>query len=794
MLSLHLFGGFQARLGEEPLSGRAAHRKRLALLAVLATAPTRTVSRDKLAALLWPDQDYERGRHQLATAVYDLRKAGGEELILASGDDLRLSPASIACDVWEFEEALSAGERERAVQRYAGPLLDGFFLLDAGELERWIESERDRLARRYAQALEELAAGSEARNDFAAAAQWWRLLAAQDPYSPRVALRLMQALARGGELAAAIQHASIHATLLREDLEAGPNPEILAFAERLRTGASSQRKTTVQTEETTPPVRREPEPTSADLSRNEGVPVVAAVNTVEDRSRRDTIPVGPSVRRRRGIWAAGALGIGVLLLSGILALLPVVGRASSSAEQVLVQTLAVLPLKNDTGDPAQEHFADAMTEALIAALARGSDLRVISRTSVMPYKSPGSRTLPEIARELSADLIVEGSVFRDGEQVRITVQLISASTDAHVWAETYEGSIEGIFALQDRVAQAVAEQIGVRLAVHAEKSRGSVPLPVNLGAYEAYLEARRSGGAKSLEALQRAIALDPEFTPAYATLADRLALAGFFGSLPPDSAFEGARRAAQQALARDAGSAEAHGALGIVLLHYDWNWAEAERHFRRALALNPSHAYLRHMFAHQLLAQGRTEESAQETARAAELDPFNAGMMACSGWHGLAAGQSKHAATESLRALRMQPDSFWPEMILGWAYEQEKRYPEAIAAFQDAVLHSGGASFALAAQAHAHAVAGEEQKARDILVELHQRSRTGYVSAYDIAAVYAGLRESDEALRWLERAYQERSSFLINVGWEPRFRGLHSDVRFQRLVRRVGVPIREEHG
>jgi tetratricopeptide (TPR) repeat protein len=430
-----------------------------------------------------------------------------------------------------------------------------------------------------------------------------------------------------------------------------------------------------------------------------------------------------------------------------------------------------------------------MTEALIAELARESGLRVISRTSVMPYKSPGNRGLPEIARELRADLIIEGSVFRAGDRVRITAQLIRASTDEHLWAETYEGDIADIIRLQSQVAEAVAGMVEVRHAVREQQARVGAPGPVRPAAYEAYLRGRRSSGTQSIEALQRAIALDPEFAPAYATLADRFALAGFFGSLPPDSAFGSARRAALQALARDGNSAEAHGALGIVLLHHDWNWAEAEKHFRRALELSPSSAYLRHMFAHQLLAQGRTGESSRESARAAELDPFNAGMIACAGWHGLADGQAKHAATESLRALRILPEFFWPEMILGWSFEQEGRYQEAIAVFRDAVSHSGGSSFALAAQAHAHAVAGEAEMAKAILVELHRRSRTGYVSAYDIAAVYAGLRENDEALRWLERAYQERSSFLINIGWEPRFRGLHSNAEFRGLARRVGIPI-----
>jgi TolB-like protein/Flp pilus assembly protein TadD len=492
--------------------------------------------------------------------------------------------------------------------------------------------------------------------------------------------------------------------------------------------------------------------------------------------------------QERWSWAASALA--VLLAASALSLLQ--RGQVATAEGHAAPTVAVLPLKNDTGDAGQDHFADAMTEALIAELARGGNLRVISRTSVMLYKQSGDRKLSEVARDLNAELIVSGSVFRAGDRVRITAQLIRASTDEHLWAESYEGSIQDIFALQSTVAQAVAARIGVRLTAAEMKPSGSTLRTVDAAAYEAYLKGRPSGISTGIKALEQAIALDAGFAPAYAALADKLVMAGFFGVLSPDSAFEAARRAARQALAQDGNSAEAHGALAMVLLHRDWNWTDAEKHFRRALALNPSYAQVRHSFAHQLLAQGRTEEFAMESARAAQLDPFNESLMACSGWHGLADGQFQHAATESLRALGLKPESFWPEMILGWAYEQQGKYPEAISAFKDAVSHSGGISFALAAQAHAHAVAGEREMARAILSELHQRAETGYVSAYDIAAVYAGLGDNGQALRSLERAYEERSSLLINLAWEPRFQRLRSEPRFQALIRKMGLPIHRD--
>jgi TolB-like protein/tetratricopeptide (TPR) repeat protein len=593
----------------------------------------------------------------------------------------------------------------------------------------------------------------------------------------------MRALSAAGNAAAAIQHASVHAALVTREFGAAPAPEVVALAEQLRASGVSQLKS-IQRSEAMPRVYREYEEGDGKLA-----PADAPAATEERLPTHGADDPGGRYFRRMRSWSAGVFAISTLLLIGSLTLLFAGGRSASSAEDASLGTVAVLPLINDTGDPSQEHFADAMTEALITELAREIDLRVISRTSVMRYKEPANRNLPQIARELNADVIVEGSVFRDGDQVRITAQLIRASTDEHLWAESYDGNAHDIFALQARVARAVAQQIGVKLASRGG-SMASTAGPVDPAAYEAYTRGRASAGLKSIAALEEAIRLAPEFAAAYATLADRLAILGFFGFLPPDSAFGAARKAALQALAMNGDLAEAHGALGIVLLHHDWNWQGAEKHFRRALALNPSSAYLRHMFAHQLLAHGRNAESARESARAAKLDPFNASLIACSGWHGLAHGQHETAVRESVRALRLEPGSFWPEMILGWAYEREGRYSEAITALRDAVSHSGGSSFALASLAHAHAAAGEERTARDILAELLERTETQYVSAYEIAAVYAGLGEKENAFAWLERAYGERSSFLINLAWEPRFHSLRGDPRFGELIRKVGLPQR----
>jgi TolB-like protein/DNA-binding SARP family transcriptional activator/Tfp pilus assembly protein PilF len=774
MIALQLLGSPSIHRDDGLVTGSAAQRLRVALLSLLAFNGERGLSRDKLIAYLWPDADAERGRHLLSHSVYVLRQSLGADAILGMGDALRLNPERVRSDVADFQEAIAAADCERAVPLYSGPFLDGFFISDAEEFERWATARREELARAYRDSVEQLAEASEAAADWCRASTWWRRLAAEDPYNGRVALRLMQALARAGDAAGAIQHAELHSTLLREELLAAPSAGVVELATLLRQGAdslSSGRRPAPANDSTS---AREAAAQRPDVARAVTAPEVAPVVRAPRRRRVVTFAVG----------CAGAVFLALVALS----MHPGFDGRRQAVAAGAIRSLAVLPLTNDTGDSTKTYFADAMTDALITELARDARLAVISRTSVMRYRRPDTLSLPVIARDLHVDVIVEGSVFRQGDSVRITVQLIRADDDHHLWADSYQGSLRDILALQTRIARAVSQQIGIRLAGERQPSPLVQIRPVNPAAYDAYLQGRfagRSGGGT--RALRRAIELDPEFPLPYAALAEIYANLGFFGFLPPDSAYETTRRLATEALSRDETIAEAHGALAMVFLHHDWNWPAAEKEFRRAIALSPSDAYLHHVYAHYLLAMGRRAESSRETAKAAELDPLNSPLVACAGWHALADRQTGQAIEESLRALRIEPGDFWAEMVLGWAYQEEGRHQSSIAAFRDAMTHSGGSSFALAALANEYAVAGSATKAEDALVELLHREPAGYVSAYDVAGIYAGLGRKEDAVRWLERAYRERSSLLVTLAWEPRFAALRSDPRVQRLIHRMGL-------
>ena len=501
-------------------------------------------------------------------------------------------------------------------------------------------------------------------------------------------------------------------------------------------------------------------------------------------------------RPGRSIWhyAIASLG-GVAVVAGLLVAFNAGGlrdRFLGTSSLPQIRSIAVLPLENLSGDPEQEYLADGMTDALITQLGQTSTLRVTSRTSIIRFKG-AKKPLPEIARDLNVDAIVEGGVLRSGERVRITAQLIYAPTDQHLWAETYEEDFRNIIQVQNQVAQAVAREIRINLASREQARRGEGRAP-NPQAYEAYLKALYYSGrpperAKAMEYFNQAIQLDPNYGAPYAALAGSYATPAFYDTIPPKEGYSKMREAASNALSRDDTLAEAHGYLALVKLHYDWDWAGAEQEFRRALELNPNHAGVRHDYAHFLMAMNRGTESLAQSERAVDLDPFSLGLMACLGWHRLFGRQYDQSIEQSLRTLQVNPNFLWAQINLAWAYEQTSMFDEAIAQFQTAAKLPGTAStLAMASLGHSYAVARRRGEAQAVLAQLTERAAKSYVSPYQIAAIYAGLGETDQAFAWLEKAYTERSSWLVHITWDPRLATLHADPRFSDLVRRIGLP------
>ncbi|HKR85357.1 MAG TPA: tetratricopeptide repeat protein [Terriglobales bacterium] len=454
-----------------------------------------------------------------------------------------------------------------------------------------------------------------------------------------------------------------------------------------------------------------------------------------------------------------------------------------------VHTIAVLPLQNLSGDAAQDYFADGITETLTTDLARMESLQVISRTSTMQYKTT-KKTLPAIARDLKADAIVEGSVQLSGNRVRITAQLVRAATDNHLWAETYERDLKDILPLQDEIASSIAQEIETRLG-GPKPAEPTKTTDVSAEAYETYLRANyyldKFDLQKSIEYYNQAIKLAPNYAPIYAHMANSYFFLGFFNSLPPRGAWGKVKEAGTLAVEKDDRLPEAHGALALAKLHYDWDFAGAEAEFKRALQLNPNDADIRHEYAHYLMAMGRMAESQAESQRAVELDPMGDGLNSCLCWHSFAARDYEESERLAKHYLASQPDDPWEHTILGWTYEQLRMPDEAITELKKTVEITKGDSFFLAALGNAYGAAGRRTDAEQVLQTLMDRSKKSYVSPFDIALIYASLGEKDSAFTWLNKAANERSTFLIYSKWEPRLDPLRSDPRFAKLLKQIGL-------
>jgi serine/threonine protein kinase/Tfp pilus assembly protein PilF len=457
-----------------------------------------------------------------------------------------------------------------------------------------------------------------------------------------------------------------------------------------------------------------------------------------------------------------------------------------------VQSLAVLPLHNASGDPEQEYLADGLTGALIGSLARITSLRVISRPSAMQYKGATKPRL-EIARELRVDGLVEGSMARFGDRVRISIALVRASDQRRLWAESYERDLGEVPAWQNEVAHAVAREVRIELT-RAEAQRLSGGRRVNREAFEAYLRGHYFLNKRSEESIRTAtthfraaIDRDPAYAAAYAGLADCYNQLGtvLVGSQPPSRTRPLATAAAANALAIDGELAEAHAALGFAKL-YDWNWSGAERSFQRAIELNPSYAPAHSWYAGYLVYTGRNAEALREAARAGDLDPLSLIMRTQVGWTMNFLRQYDSAIEQYQRVLAVDPDYAWALWQLGQTYTYKGMFPEAFAVLQRGVEVSNRSPAILGTLGAAYAMAGRKAQAEQIADELSALSRKKYVPPAAVAWVYLGLRDADRAFQWLEAAYLERSNALAAVKVWQMLDPFRSDPRYFDLARRIG--------
>jgi TolB-like protein/DNA-binding winged helix-turn-helix (wHTH) protein/Tfp pilus assembly protein PilF len=487
-------------------------------------------------------------------------------------------------------------------------------------------------------------------------------------------------------------------------------------------------------------------------------------------------------------WMLYGTGFALAIAVALLWFVNPWGRSSPE-----IRSLAVLPLENLSGDASQDYFADGMTEELITDLGQISALRVISRTSVMTYKK--SRTpLTDITRELRVDAVVEGSVLRSGDRVRITAQLIQAPLDKHIWAKSYEGDLRDTLSLQSSVARDIAEQIRATLD-RREKATLEKSKPVKPEAYEAYLKGRyfwnkrtSEGLKKAIEYFSQAIETDPTYAEAYSGLADAYALSGDweYGLLAPRDAFPLARAAATEALALDDSLGEAHTSLAFALDLYGWEWEAAGKEYELAIKLSPSYATLHLWYAWHLMVIGRTNEGIVELRKAESLDPLSLIISADLADALCIAHLYDESVQQSKKALELDPNFAIGHYELGQAFEQKQMHDEAIAEFQSAIKIAGHSGAFDSNLAYAYASSGRQEEAAKMVGDLEATHEQNPSADANIALVYVGLGNQDQAMIWLNRAYEAR--FNPSILLRPAFDPLRSNAHFRDLRRRIGLP------
>jgi TolB-like protein/DNA-binding winged helix-turn-helix (wHTH) protein/Tfp pilus assembly protein PilF len=524
------------------------------------------------------------------------------------------------------------------------------------------------------------------------------------------------------------------------------------------------------------------------------VPVrtVAPAAIVADTDSALARPVAARAFRAAAAWSILTAVLALVLYSGWRASRPAAAPAAGK------MTLAVLPFENLSGDPNQDYLSDGLTEEMIMQLAQlnPAHLAVIARTSSMHFKG-SKKTVAQIGQELDADYVLQGSLRRDGERLRISAQLIQVDDQTHLWARTYDREDRQLLAVQDDVARAIASEIRVQLTAprlaSADGSAGPRVVPPKV--HQQYLQGRffwnkrtEAGFVKAIEHFQQAIQSSPDYAPAYAGLADAYALLGSMtnSTSPRQQAMPRARAFAEKALALDESLAEAHTSLAFVQMHFEHDWAAAENAFQRAIALNPSYVTAHHWYAYCLMAQTRVEEALREIRLAQELDPLSSIINTDVAEMLYYARRYDEAIRQAQKTLELDPSFALAHRVLGLAYEQKGMYKESLAALETQVRLSDRADYAVAELARAYALTGNRAGAENLLRELHALNPQNPGTSIGLAFLYAALGDKDRAFVWLEKAANERMGVIL-LKVQPYFDPIRSDPRFLAIERRMAL-------
>jgi eukaryotic-like serine/threonine-protein kinase len=498
------------------------------------------------------------------------------------------------------------------------------------------------------------------------------------------------------------------------------------------------------------------------------------------------VPAPPPRRRRP--WVLAAMLVFAVAGASLLFVIGVRSRLLPGGNQV--QSLAVLPFANLSGDPQQEYFVDGMTDQIISNLARLGHLRVISRTSAMSYKATKKR-LPEIARELGVDAVVEGSVARTGDRVQVTAELIRGASDEHLWTDRFDRDVHDVLLLQGEIAQAVARKVLVELTPE-DRARLEGGRKIDPAAYEAYVKGRYYYNKRDLQPavkqFQQALDVDPTYAAAYAGLADSYSQIGYLNGVDPRDAFPKAKAAAQKALELDAGLAAPHASLGFIHMYFDWDFAAAESEFKKAIALDPNSVPAHHFYSVYLAAMLRPEDARREVGKAHELDPLSVLVSTDMGFELYYDRRYEEAAKALKDAIAAYPKAPTPHFWLARVYQAEGKFDEAAAEFKTAGPGVSQWPPALSGLGHLYGIQGKRSEALGVIADLKGMAEKGFVTTYAPTLVYLGLGEKEQTLAGLHRSLEERSNWMVWLLKDPRWDPMRSDPGFQEIVRKVGFP------
>jgi len=744
---------------------------------VLAAAGERGRSRDQLLGLFWPEVSQDRARHSLEQTLYAIRGSLDPGVFLGV-NPIRLNPGVITSDVEEFETALGRGEQGAAIEHYRGPFLDGFYLDDAPEFERWVETERTRLRRSYVEAVERMAAAAEGAGRWLDAVGWWRRLADEDPVSERYAIGLMRALAGAGDRSSALRHAEAHRAVVRRELGTDAGQDVAAYAAGLRTAVVTGPPSPLQAGGRQPSTTRPP--AAPDDIVETATAAAAALEVVP-------VSAPPASRRWTGRTVVALLAAAVILT----ALRVTGGLRRGDHGPAVAPSIVVLPLTNLSAEAGDAAFADGMTEELTSVLAKLGGLRVASSTSAFALRG---RQLDarQIAESLGVSHVLEGALQRYGSRMRLQVRLVEARDGSTRWSEVYDREMADVFATEDDLARTVARELEVRL-VPGRLAAVARHRTTNIAAYELYLRGRDptllrsdSGARAGLAAFSQAAALDSTFAAAYAGMAHMYGVLGLGSApeMPRRELHAKAEVAARRAVTLDDSLAEAHAELGFVLLAGLRDLGSAEAELRRALALDPSQPKVHEYLAVLAVLRGDLAEGLAEAREGAARDPLSPTANAELARALYLNGRCDEALPLLARMVAMHPPLRRATVIAGLCLADEGRWPEAIATLRRGAETGGPRASAVLGSVLARS--GRTAEARRILDDLQRRQQRGGDLAFEIAMVYAGLGDLDNAFRWLERAMDEGSLSPEIMG--STFRTLREDPRFERFRRRLVAP------